>query len=84
MPEVTQLGSEWSIHREYKKYRVECQEGSACPTTEASLPTEVGPTIHLVLEGVGMQPSSKAAMLDESRTKQYLPQGLQSRKAACA
>lgn len=28
-------------HREYKKYVVECQEGSACPTAEESLPMKV-------------------------------------------
>ncbi|OWK12356.1 IL12B, partial [Cervus elaphus hippelaphus] len=28
-------------HREYKKYTVECQEGSACPAAEESLPIEV-------------------------------------------
>ncbi|EFB20705.1 hypothetical protein PANDA_000311, partial [Ailuropoda melanoleuca] len=28
-------------NRDYKKYTVECQEGSACPTAEESLPIEV-------------------------------------------
>ncbi|KAM9729974.1 interleukin-12 subunit beta [Dama dama] len=28
-------------HREYKKYTVECQEGSTCPAAEESLPIEV-------------------------------------------
>ncbi|KAM7242741.1 hypothetical protein CapIbe_007212 [Capra ibex] len=28
-------------HREYNKYTVECQEGSACPAAEESLPIEV-------------------------------------------
>lgn len=28
-------------NRDYKKYTVECQEGSACPAAEESLPIEV-------------------------------------------
>lgn len=28
-------------NREYKKYTVECQEGSSCPAAEESLPIEV-------------------------------------------